>query len=157
MSDSKNLWSETKRLLIVFPYKDEVNFKNYRISLDKLLNDSNVEELKIIVEIPNSVKKEDLQQHKMISYLSAKDISFFGKIKDEKIRSILNQSFDTLLWFEAENKKSIKFFSKTNITWKIGVKTDFNFFTIRIDCQSENPEEIVSFAKNTLQKISSEN
>lgn len=153
MSDSTNIWSQTKRLLIVFPYRDEVNFKNYRSALDKLLNESNVQDLKIVVTLPNSIKKETLQQHKLIQYISPKEISFFGKMKDEALKSILVQPYDTLLWLEVEDKKILKLFSKVLAKWKIGVNTSVDYFHIQTASQSEKPEEIVNFAKKIIEKI----
>ena len=50
-----NIWSDTRKLLIVIPYKDENHFKSFRTALDQLLNNSNVRELNIIVVIPDSV------------------------------------------------------------------------------------------------------
>lgn len=155
MSDSINIWSQTKRLLIVFPYRDEVSFKNYRLALDKLLNDSNVQDLKIVVTLPKSIKKETLQQHKLIHYLSPKEISFFGKIKDEVLNTILVQPYDTLLWLEEEDKKILKLFSKVLAKWKVGVNTSVDYFNIQTTCQSENPEEIINFAKQIIEKIAS--
>lgn len=153
MSESKNIWSQTKRLIIVFPYRDEVNFKNYRLALDKLLNESNVQDLKIVVALTNSIKKEALQQHKLIHYLSPKEISFFGKMKDDTLNTVLAQPYDTLLWLEVEDKKIVKLFSKVHVKWKIGVNTSSNYFDIQTNCQSKKPEELVNFAKEIIEKI----
>lgn len=155
MSESKNIWNQTKRLLIVFPYRDEVNFKNYRLALDKLLNESNVQDLKIVVILPNSIKKDTLQQHKLIQYLAPKEISFFGKMKDDTLNTLLVQPYDTLLWLEVEDKKILKLISKVQVKWKVGVNTSVDYFNIQTDCQSENPEEIVNFAKQIIEKIAS--
>lgn len=151
----KNIWSSTIRLLVVFTYTDESEFKVYRKALDNLLNDSNVRELKIIVLIPGSVKKETLQQHKLIHYFSPKDVSFMGKLKDESLISTLAQPYDSLLWLNVNDDKLLKVTSKLNCTWKIGVNTTLNNFAIQVFCQSQNPIEIVNFAKNTLEKITS--
>lgn len=155
MSETKNIWNQTKRLLIVFPYRDEVNFKSYRAILDKLLNSSNVQDLKIIVTLSNSIKKDTLQQHKLIHYLSPKEISFFGKMKDNTLNSILVQPYDTLLCMEVKDNKILKYFAKLQVKWKIGVNSSADYFNIQTDCQSEKPEEIVNFAKEIIEKIAS--
>lgn len=155
MSGENSIWLKCKRLIIVFPFRDEENFKNYRIALDKLLNESNVQELKIIVTLPESVKKEDLKQHKLIHYFSAKEISFFGKIKNPEMNNIIVQPYDIMLCLEDEDRKISKFLSKVHVTWKIGVNVTQDFYTIKVNCKSQIPSEIVNFAKNTLEKITS--
>lgn len=154
MSEEKNIWLDCRKLLVVFPFKNEANFKEYRTALDKLLNESNVNELRIVVSVPDSVKKEDLQQHKLIQYISAKDFSFFGKLKELDLETTLVQPYDLLLWLEVENDKLFKLFSRVNAKNKIGVNASADQFTIQVNCNSENPMEIVNFAKNTLEKIS---
>jgi len=148
---------DTKKLLIVFPYRDENQFKSYRTALDHLLNDSNVRELNIIVVIPDSVKKESLTEHKLIAYLSPKDISLFGKVKDEKFNNIAAQPYDTFLWFEENNSKISKLLAGIHAKWKIGINSSLDNFTIQTNCKSENPGEMVNFAKNTLEKITVNN
>lgn len=154
MTGTRNIWSDTKRLIIIFPYLNEENYNGYRSALDKILNESNVVELKIVVVLGDSVKKETLKQHKLIHYLSPKDISMFGKIKDENLPQILVQPYDTLLWFNEADKKIFKVLSTLHAKWKIGINTDLDFFHVCVKSESQNPSEIVSFAKNTIEKIS---
>lgn len=150
-----SIWRVSLKVAIVFPYKDEVNYKSYRNALDKALNDSNVQQLKIIVTLPDSVKKEDLQPHKLIHYISSKDIGFFGKVKDPSLDELLLTSYDLLLWLESDDKKIAKIISPILANWKVGVNVPFDFFSIKVDSPSEVPSELVNFAKNILEKISS--
>jgi len=154
VAEEKNIWLDCRKLLVVFPFKNEANFKEYRTALDKLLNESKVNELRIVVSVPDSVKKEDLQQHKLIQYISSKDFNFFGKLKELDLETTLVQPYDLLLWLEVENDKLFKLFSRVNAKNKIGVNATSDQFTIQVNCNSENPMEIVNFAKNTLEKIS---
>lgn len=154
MAELRNIWSDTKRLIIIFPYLNEQNYNSYRTALDKILNQSNVVELKIVVVLEDNVKKEELKQHKLIHYISTKDISVFGKIIDENLPQILCQPYDTVLWFNKTEKKIFKILTKLHAKWKIGVNIEHDFFHLTIKSQSQNPAEIVSFAKNTLEKIS---
>lgn len=154
MAETRNIWSDTKRLIIIFPYLNEENYNAYRSALDKILNESNVVELKIVVILDNHVKKDMLKQHKLIHYLSPKDISMFGKIKDENFPRILVQPYDTLLWFDKTDKKIFNVLTTLPSKWKIGINTDLDFFHLCVKSQSQNPSELVSFAKNTIEKIS---
>ncbi len=154
MGDSTNIWMETKRLLVVFPYRNEENFRQYRLALDALLNESNVVSVNIIVTLPKEIKKENLQQHKLIHYVSPKDFSLFKKIKDELLLTALVQPYDILVWLESDDEKIAKLLSKLYVKRKIGVNTELDLFSIRVVCQSKNPSEILNFAKNALEKIS---
>ncbi len=145
---------ETKRLLVVFPYRNEENFRQYRLALDALLNESNVVSVNIIVTLPKEIKKENLQQHKLIHYVSPKDFSLFKKIKDELLLTALVQPYDILVWLESDDEKIAKLLSKLYVKRKIGVNTELDLFSIRVVCQSKNPSEILNFAKNALEKIS---
>ena len=153
VGDSTNIWMDTKRLLVVFPYRNEEYFRQFRLALDTLFNDSNVVSVNIIVILPKEIKKENLQQHKLIHYVSPKDFSFFKKIKDELLLTALVQPYDILLWLESDDEKIAKLLSKLFVKRKIGVNTDLDLFSIRAVCQSENPSEILNFAKMTLGKI----
>jgi hypothetical protein len=154
VGDSTNIWMETKRLLVVFPYRNEENFRQYRLALDALLNESNVVSVNIIVTLPKEIKKENLQQHKLIHYVSPKDFSLFKKIKDELLLTALVQPYDILVWLESDDEKIAKLLSKLYVKRKIGVNTELDLFSIRVVCQSKNPSEILNFAKNALEKIS---
>lgn len=154
MSDKSNIWLGIKKLVVVFPYSSEENYKEYRSALDKLLNDSNVKEVKLIVVIPETLKRETLRPHVLIHFLSPKDMNFMGKIKDEYLKTILSEKYDALIWLEVEDKKIAKILSPLRAKLKIGVNTSFDFFTIQVNSNSNNPSEIVNFAKNTLEKIS---
>jgi len=154
VGDATNIWMETKRLLVVFPYRNEEYFRQYRLALDALLNDSNVVSVNIIVTLPKEIKKENLQQHKLIHYVSPKDFSLFKKIKDELLLTALVQPYDILVWLESNDEKIAKLLSKLYVKRKIGVNTELDLFSIRVVCPSENPSEILNFAKHTLEKIS---
>jgi len=154
MSDKSTIWSEIKKLVVVFPYRSEENYKEYRSALDKLLNKSNVKEVKLIVVIPETLNRDALRPHVLIHFLSPKDMNFLGKIKDEYLKTILSQKYEALLWLEVEDKKIAKILSPLRAKWKIGVNTSFDFFSIQVNSNSNNPSEIVNFAQNILEKIS---
>ncbi|MFN5784857.1 MAG: DUF6913 domain-containing protein [Flavobacteriia bacterium] len=154
MSATRSIWTDCRRLLIVFPYTEESNYKEYRKALDIMLNESNVVDLKLVVVLPDSVKKETMPQHKLIHYLSNKDFNLFGRLKDDTFDTVMVQPYDMLLWFQVENKKLAKLLSGAHATWKVGICSDYAFFNLKGDCRSEYPLEIVNFAKRLLEKIS---
>lgn len=154
MNQEKSIWNSISRLLIVFPYKDEANDKQFRKSLDKLLNESNVQFLRLVTEIPENISKESLKQHNLITYISPKDFNFLGKLKDDSVLQVLSQPYDAILWFEVDQPKIVKLLSKVQSTWKVGVNISHDFFNLQVVSDSSDHGEIINFAKNTLQKIS---
>lgn len=154
MSATRSIWTDCRRLLIVFPYSDEASYKEYRKALDRMLNDSNVVDLKLVVVLPDSVKKETMPVHKLIHYLSNKDFNLFGKLKDDSFDTVMVQPYDMLLWFEVEHKKLAKLLSGSHAARKVGIGADYDFFDLQGTANSDNPQEIVNFAKALLEKIS---
>ncbi len=150
----KDIWSQFNRLLIVFPMKDEKQFKEYRVSLDKALNNSNVKDLSILVLLPDTVQKNSLKAHRFINYFSKKDINFWGKIKDSYVSTVIAQPYDALICMEVFDQKMIKLIPGIHATWKIAVNSESKeFFTIQMHTKAETPAEIVNFTSNLLEKI----
>lgn len=149
-----SFWQEISRLLIVLPYDSEEQFSEFRNALDTLLNESNVNTLSIVAVIPPEMKKEKLVQHHLISYLSPKDFTVFGKLKNDDVATSLVQPYDALCWIGVTNKKIAKTFKDVKAKMKIGINTPTPFFNINASTRTSNPTEILNFAKNTLDKIS---
>lgn len=154
MNSENSIWDSISRLLIIFPYKDEINDKQFRKALDKILNESKVQYLRLIIETPDSVSKDSLKQHNLIKYISSKDFNFLGKLKDDSILEVLNQPYDAMFWFEVDQPRINKLLSGAHATWKIGINTQLDIFNVQISTDSEDHSEIINFAKNTLLKIS---
>ena len=53
----KNIWESIKSLLVVFSYENDEQLRIFRKSLDKMLNDSNVDRLVIVVNILKETQK----------------------------------------------------------------------------------------------------
>jgi hypothetical protein len=128
-------------------------YAQFRKALDVMLNHSEVEELWIVVVLPTGIKKEDLPQHKLISYLGPKDISWLGKLTDESIASRMTTKSDMVLWFEMNDKKPLKLLSTLATKTMVAVGVELSAATIQIFPTTDDPSEIVTFVQHTLQKI----
>ena len=95
----KNIWESIKSLLVVFSYENDEQLRIFRKSLDKMLNDSNVDRLVIVVNILKETDKKLLPPHFLIYYNSPVDFNFWGKLKDVQLESELSRDYDVLLWF----------------------------------------------------------
>lgn len=154
MREQLSIWERVRRLLIVLPYNEELEYFEYLKALDETLNDSNVRDLKIIVPLPKQVKKEILPTHRLIHYFSPKDLSFFGKLRDEEMERIIVQPYDALIWLYTDDKKLFKLMKNIHTSWKVGVNISNDFFSLHVESKSEKPSEIINFTIQTLNKIS---
>lgn len=148
-----NSWSLCKNLVVVLSYHNKERYDQYRKALDAMLNQSAVEELWIVVVVPTGVKKEELPQHKLISYFGKKDISWFGKITDEAILARLAIQRDMVLWFEMNVKGPMNILSKIPARTFVSVGVPLAAAHIQIMPSTDDPTEIVTFVRQTLQKI----
>jgi hypothetical protein len=149
-----SIWERVKRLLIVLPYNEELEYFEYLKALDETLNTSNVQDLKIIVPLPKQVKKELLPTHRLIHYFSPKDLSFFGRLRDEEMERIIVQPYDALIWLSTDDRKLFKLLRNVHTPWKIGVNISSDFFSLHVESKSTKPAEIIQFTIQTLAKIS---
>ena len=148
-----NSWSRCKNLAVVLSYHNMERYAQFRKALDVMLNKSDVQELWIVVVLPSGVKKEELPQHKLISYIGPKDISWFGKLTDEKILSRVNMKRDMVLWFEMNVKGPSNILSKIPAKTMVSIGVPLATAHIQITPSTDDPSEIVTFVQQTLQKI----
>lgn len=148
-----NSWSRCKNLAMVLSYHNKERYNQFRKALDAMLNQSAVEELWIIVVLPSGIKKEELPQHKLISYLGPKDFSWLGKITDETFLARLDIQRDMVLWFEMNAKGPMNILSKMPARTFVSIGVPLATAHIQITPSTDDPSEIVTFVQQTLQKI----
>ncbi|MEN9401248.1 MAG: hypothetical protein RL632_2351 [Bacteroidota bacterium] len=148
-----NSWSKCRNLTVVLSYHNKERYAQFRKALDVMLNHSEVQELWMVVVLPAGVKKEELPQHKLISYLGPKDISWLGKLTDESIATRMTTKSDMVLWFEMNDKKPLKLLSTLATKTMVAVGVELSTATIQIVPTTDDPSEIVTFVQQTLQKI----
>jgi hypothetical protein len=149
----KPYWNSVKSLLLVFNYEDQEHLRLFRNSLDKILNQSNVERLLIIVNIPKEIDKKSLTPHFLIFYLSPRDFTLFGKLKDVQLEAELNSDYNALICIGEMRKKTMKLMKNTEIKKRISVNSSDNGFDLYLKTQNNNPPDLLSFVVNMLKKI----
>lgn len=154
MGKTNTLWDSIKRVVIVFPYREDGYYRQFRSELDRMLNDSKVDKLEIIVTLPSTVKKEDLPAHRLIHFISQKDFNLFGKIKGDALFSVLSKEYDALLNFQDDNEKLDKTLREMKVQYRIGINSPLSGFDIDLKGKEMDPQELVNFAKDTLSKLS---
>lgn len=154
MTKGTSFWNAMHSVVIIFAYESEEHYRGFRKLLDAALNDSQVDKLEIIVSLPVNIKKEDLPPHRLIHFISPKDFNIFGKLKNDLLSTVLSKRFDAMIWFANEDEKLFKALKALNVAHRIGVNCNLKGFDIDLKGKEMNPDELISFAKHTLQKLS---
>jgi hypothetical protein len=149
-----SIWNNIQQLVVVFSYKDEKNYRDFRAELDRMLNESSVKMLDIIVTIPKEIKKEDLPPHRLIHFISPKDFNWLGKLKGDLLDSVLSKKYDAIINFGHDVPHFDKVLSNMNVKFHVGVNTSVQNEDIHVQCKGDDMHEMVSFAKQTLEKLS---
>ena len=149
----KNIWSSTQSLLVVFNYKDDDQLRDFRKSLDLMLNNSQVGRLVIVVNIPKEIDKATLPPHFLIYYNSPNDYTFFGKMKDVLLQTELHKNYDLLINFDTPNDKVMMILKDSHIKKKVIVNAEDSFFDLSLSSAFEKPNEMLNFVTTTLEKI----
>lgn len=151
---NKSLWSKTQSLMVVIHYKSLESLNEYRRALDKILDDSQVKKLTIIVTLPKNVNKDTLPPHFLIYYNSPNDYTFMGKLKDVLLQRELEKSFDMLLWVGSLEQKVYSEIKGCDFKQKVVVNDENDgYFDLALKSKDENAYTLLDFTVGTLDKI----
>ena len=151
---SKNIWESAKSLLVAFNYENEEQLKEFRKSLDSMLNASNVDRLIIIVNVPKEVDKNTLPPHFLIYYNSPIDFNFWNKLKDVQLETELQRAYDLVIWFGHTDAKIFPYIQDASVQRRIIVNEKEASFDLQLNAGSDEPAEMLHFVIETLKKIS---
>ena len=151
---SKHIWESAKSLLVAFNYETEEQLKEFRKSLDSMLNASNVDRLIIVVNVPKEVDKNTLTPHFLIYYNSPIDFNFWNKLKDVQLETELQRAYDLMIWFGHTDAKIFAYMKDAKIQRRIIVNEKEASFDLQLNAGSEEPAEMLHFVIETLKKIS---
>jgi hypothetical protein len=150
---NNSIWSNTKSLMVVFNYANDLQLKEYRKALDSMLDSSHVKNLVIVVNLPKEIDKTKLPPHFLIYYNSPNDYSFMGKLKDVLLQREFEKKFDLLIWLGSTEKKVFNELKNTSFARKVVVNGSDSFFDLVLKSNEENPTDLLSFVTETLDKI----
>ena len=149
---SKNIWESAKSLLVAFNYENEEQLKEFRKSLDSMLNASNVDRLIIVVNVPKEVDKNTLPPHFLIYYNSPIDFNFWNKLKDVQLETELQRAYDLVIWFGHTDAKIFPYIQDASVQRRIIVNEKEASFDLQLNAGSDEPAEILHFVIETLKK-----
>ncbi len=151
--NSKNIWESTRSLLVAFNYENDEQLKDFRKSLDSMLNASNVDRLIIVVNVPKEVDKNTLPPHFLIYYNSPIDFNFWSKLKDVQLETELQRNYDLMIWFGNTEAKIFPYVLEASVQRKIIVNEKDASFDLQLNAESTLPSEMLQFVIETLKKI----
>ena len=158
--NESTIWSRTQSLLVFYVFTTYEDFQSFRISLDKVLDESNVKRLKVVVLIKDM--KQNVLKHSLFSYITEKDIHFFTlelkkKAKNEfgdQLDVVRHSAFDLMICFGKPTSRVLKWLTKIDVKERIGVNSErLDLFNLNLDSSSESIQNSVLFVRDTLQKI----
>lgn len=153
MRKQSNIWDSCRRLLLVFPFADEVRYDAYKKAFDQLLNESNVQEVKLIVFFDKPEETKHAKKHPLIHFISKKSFSLFGKLKDSELINVCIQPYDLVFICEVSDKRMLQLLETILAPYKLALNTSVSYCSISAQSNSDNPLEMVTFGKQTLSKI----
>ena len=149
-----NSWINIKSVLFVISEDGISNPMELKMLLDQSFNELKRRE---IILITNQKKKSvPVDEIKSITPFSHNDFNLLGSLKNEKIKEIMLNSFDTLIICGTLSQKMSKVLLKSKFQRIIGLNSENDFIEINLHTKSNEPSEMVNFAKHTLSKIINE-
>lgn len=149
MSTVENIWSRSKKLLVVVQYESTELTTSYREAIKHA--GLNINDCHLLLTVKD--RKEVLKDISSVSYLSEKDFNLLGRLKNEQAAKTLGQNFDLVLFVADPPKRISKLINKKINAVKVGVNSNVDYLTINMNSEDTNPAHLISFVKNTLQKI----
>lgn len=146
-----NIWDDLKSVLFVAPEDWVTNPLEFKMLLDHSFID--VQQREIILISPRKNKANIADDVKWITYFSHNDFNLLGRSKNEKVKEILLKKFDTLIICGTLNKRMTRTLLNSHYQRVIGLNSENDFIEINLHSKSNEPSEMVNFAKNTLSKI----
>lgn len=151
MNKSLNIWTSTRKLLLVKKYTTSDELREYRENLSK--HGMNINECKLLAVVDSKKQREALTDLSGVVFCSDQDVNIIGKLKNESAQNLLLEKYDTILVVGDLSKKMLKLVKKISTHFSVGINTNVDFLTINLSSSSATPSHLLNFAKQTLEKI----
>lgn len=150
------LGNHNERIIVFYTFTDGREFNKFKQSMDLIINPKVLHSTVIVVFVENANDKNTLPQAARLNYLSKSDFNFFGQYKDKKFGELMKAKYDQLVVFGAVDEKQVKRINKVTAKTRIVTNSTENLKSdISIKANAISIEQIVNFAKETLEKIQS--
>jgi len=113
----------------------------------------NINRSNILAIVNSKTEMKRLTEIHSVTYVSNKDISFIGRLKNDRVSKVLSEYYDMLIVIGHTNRKISRLTRKVKRNTAVGVNSNLEFLTINMNSESSSPLQLLNFAKETLQKI----
>lgn len=148
---NRSYWESTRQLLLVVEFDTLVGIHAYRNAIKSV--GLNVNDCVVLVLVSSKKERQILTQIHSVVYASIKEINILGRWKNEEALKTLGQFFDVLLVIGEQSPKVTKQLKKVKNSISVGVNTNADFLTIDLKSEQTSPDQLLSFVKQTLEKI----
>ena len=149
--NKKNIWNNLDSVLFVINFNNIDDISEYKKAI-KLVN-LNIHNCIILAIVKTKKEKSLIPKQYNVVFISDQEFNFFGIIKNEEVRNISSRSYDMLLFTTDVSKKILKLLKKTNKKMSVGINTNFSGHDITLKIETDLPSKLISFTKETLEKI----
>lgn len=147
-----NIWNSLSKAVLFVSYESMGQLESYKkaLTVAGLYN----EHCSIIAIIEDKKQLESLKSNSDFVFFHEKEISFFGKNKNEVAQEIFNKACDLQITIGDSTKKIAKQIVQMKVKFRIGLNTKQGFFDINLQSEDTSPSHLINFAKSVTEKLS---
>lgn len=138
-------------MLLVVHFNTLDELKEYRTAIKAM--GLNVHECKILAIVESKREKDVLGEISSVVYMSPQEYSFLGTLKNDEANKLLADKFDAVVYFGDVSKRIERSLQKIKPMITIGVNTEKRKKDLELKSESESPEHLLNFVKQTLEKL----
>jgi hypothetical protein len=148
------LGNQNERIIVFYTFTDVREFNKFKQSMDLMINPKVLHSTVFVVFLENESDKNPLPQLARFNYFCKSDLNFFGQFKDKQLGELMKAKYDQSVVFGAVDEKQVKRINKVAAKTRIVTNSTENLKSdISIKANAISIEQIVNFAKETLEKI----
>ncbi len=148
---TKSYWNTTRKALLVINFESLEKVHEYRNALKS--TGLNINDCIVLAIVESKKERQMLTEIHSVVYASDKEINLLGRWKNEHIGKVLNEVFDLMIIHGEHLPKVLKQLTRVNAQLSVGVNTNADFLTIDLKTEQTAPDQLLNFAKITLEKI----
>ena len=145
-----SIWSHIKRVVIVVHYSSLNDVKKFREAIKDV--GLNINDCEIIAVVASKKEKDMLSEISSVTYVHEKDMTIFGKLKNENIAKVTKRSFDAAFFVGDFSKRILKITQPINYQILVGINSEMPNCSVYLNTSEISPAHLISFAKQTLEK-----
>lgn len=149
--ETKSYWDITRKLLLVVNFESLEKVHEYRNAIKA--TGLNINDCMVLAIVESKKERQMLTEIHSVVYASDKEINLLGRWKNENIEKVLGETFDLMVILEDHIPKVIKQLKRIRSRMSVGVNTNVDFLTIDLKTEQSAPDQLLNFAKTTLEKI----